>query len=185
MEEEKGKDLEPDFEFVEDGIDEDSANARIKALKKELKEYKKQTAEYLSGWQRAKADFVNSRREEEKNREIFAKFANERLLEEVIRIADSLELASNADEDNQTASLKKGIDQTYHQLLQIMRGYGVVFIEAVGLPFNPEEHESIAEEEVDDLEKDQMVLAEIQRGYKMHDKVLRPTKVKIGVYKKV
>ncbi|MCH7883278.1 nucleotide exchange factor GrpE [Patescibacteria group bacterium] len=183
-EERKIKKKKTELEFIEeDGVIERDIERTFKRLKTELKESRKQASEYLSGWQRAKADAINLRREEEKNREMVVKFANERLLEELLQIADSLELALREPERKNTAGWKEGVERIRHQLLQTMRGYGVRVIEAVGLPFNPGEHESVLEEEVDEQEKDQSVLEELQKGYKIHDKVLRPTKVKIGVYK--
>ena len=78
---------------------------------------------------------------------------------------------------------KTGFRHIRNQLMQIIRGYGVDEMETRGQKFNPEEHESIGEEEVSDAVQDQIILEELQKGYKMHDKVLRPAKVKLGVYK--
>ena len=76
--EETKKDAE-EIEFVEEGSG-DEARDKIKKLKEELGECRKKAEEYLAGWQRAKADFINSRKDEEKEREAVVKFANKKLL---------------------------------------------------------------------------------------------------------
>lgn len=158
------------------------AEGKIKKLKEELKECRKKSAEFLAGWQRAKADFINARHDEEKNREEMAKYANERIIREILNVLDSLDQA--AAESGMEDKWKTGFVHIKNQLMQVVRGYGVRVIEPVGEKFNPEEHESIAEEEVSEPDKDQIILEELQKGYKIHDKTLRPAKVKIGNYKK-
>ncbi len=158
----------------------DEAEGKIKKLKEELKECRKKAEEYLAGWQRAKADFINARRDEEKNLEATAKYSNERLLYEMVKVLDSFSHALAEPELEE--KWKTGFERIQNQLLQIMRGCGVGEIEALNLKFDPSEHESIDKEEVESPDDDHKVLAEIQKGYKIYDKVLRPAKVKIGVY---
>ena len=178
----KDENKNEDLNIEEDDFAE-GAEGKIKKLKEELKECRKKAAEFLAGWQRAKADFINARKDGEKNQEEMAKYANEKVIREVLNVLDSLDqaLAEPSMEDK----WKTGFQHIKNQLMQIVRGYGVSVIEAVGTKFNPEEHESIAEEDVAEPDKDQIILEELQKGYKMHDKVLRPAKVKIGNYKKL
>jgi molecular chaperone GrpE len=178
MENESEKD---DLNFIEEDSGSEIAD-KIKKIKEELKECRKNAAEYLAGWQRAKADLINARKDEEKNRESFIKYANQRLLYQILDVLDSLEKALS--ESDLTDEWKTGFGNIRNQLLQIMRGYGLSYIETDGGFFNPAEHESIAQEEVSKQDQDQKILAEIQKGYKIYDKVLRPAKVKIAVYKK-
>lgn len=156
---------------------------KIKKLKEELKECHQKAAEFLAGWQRAKADLINSRKDEEKARKDIINYANERLLCEMLNVLDSFEKAlldPGIEGEN-----KSGLRHIHNQLLQIMRGYEIYELEAVGQKFNPSEHESIMEGVVSKSEEDQMVLEEIQKGYKMYDKILRPAKVKVGIYKPI
>ena len=175
---------ETDVEIVETGDGEEFKTRDVmtafEKAKAELAECQKKAAEYLDGWQRTKADFINRRKEEERERSEIVKFASERMAKEVLDSMDSLELALAAMTESEH---KSGIEGIYRQLLQVLRGYGVDAFESVGASFDPKEHEAILEESVDDRAKDGMVLAELQKGYRMHDKVIRAAKVKVGVYK--
>ena len=160
-------------DIIEDEVvEEGGLNDKIKKMREELKLCQKEKAEYLAGWQRAKADFINARRDEEKNRAEFTKFAAEKVLLEILAVADSLELSGNAD--------SKPI---YNQLVDILKKEGVEPIEALGKKFNPLEHEALDKKEVLDEKEDNMVVEELQKGYMIHNRVLRPSKVKVGHYK--
>ena len=99
-------------------------------------------------------------------------FAAEKVLLEILAVADSLELSGNAD--------SKPI---YNQLMDILKKEGVEPIEALGKKFNPLEHEALDKKEVLDEKEDNMVVEELQKGYMIHNRVLRPSKVKVGHYK--
>src|SRR3989344_6672196 len=157
--------MDDDVEIINEGDDE-SAKDKLKKLRDELKICKKERDDYLAGWQRAKADFINARRDEEKNRAEFTKFAAEKVLLEILAVADSLELSGNAD--------SKPI---YNQLMDILKKEGVEPIEALGKKFNPLEHEALDKKEVLDEKEDNMVVEELQKGYMIHNRVLRPSKV--------
>ncbi|OGF65666.1 nucleotide exchange factor GrpE [Candidatus Giovannonibacteria bacterium RIFCSPHIGHO2_01_FULL_48_47] len=150
---------------------------KIKKIREELKVCRKEKEEYLAGWQRAKADFINARKDEEKLRENFLKFAEENLLREFLAIADSLELAIKL-------RPSEGVEQIYSQLRGLLKKYGVSPIESLGKKFDPLEHEAIEKVEVSEAEREDVVLEELQRGWRLHEKVLRPAKVKVGVLKK-
>ena len=125
-------------------------------------------AEYLAGWQRAKADLINYRKEQEaKISEIF-KFANEGLIYEILPVLDSFEIAIKH-------GVEEGTQQLYNQLKNILKNQGLEEIKSVGEKFNPEFHESVGEIE----NGEQGVIAEeIQKGYKFNNKVIRASKVK-------
>ena len=160
-------------DIIEDEVvEEGGLNDKIKKMREELKLCQKEKAEYLAGWQRAKADFINARRDEEKNRAEFTKFAAEKVLLEILAVADSLKLSGSAD--------SKPI---YNQLVDILKKEGVEPIEALGKKFNPLEHEALDKKEVLDEKEDNMVVEELQKGYMIHNRVLRPSKVKVGHYK--
>lgn len=150
-------------------VEEEGVDDNIKKLREALKICQKEKAEYLAGWQRAKADFINARRDEEKARAEFAKFAAEMVLKETLAVADSLEIA--------------GDKHIYAQLREILKREGVEPIKAEGARFDPLYHEALEQVEVQEEAKDGAVLEELQKGYRIYDKVLRPAKVKVGVYK--
>src|SRR3989338_7714087 len=161
-----------EFETDEDIVEETGLNDKLKKLREELKACREEKAEYLAGWQRTKADFINARRDEDKLRGEFAKYATEKFLREMLVIADSLGFAGNAE-----------CKLISNQLKEILKREGVVEIEANGIIFNPMYHEALGEVETKNKDEDGVILEELQKGYMMYDRVLRPSKVKIGIYK--
>ncbi len=174
---------------AEDVIIEDedvSASDIVKKLRLKLKECEKEKMEYLGGWQRAKADFINFKKEENENRKNSAKIAKEEVLLDFLAIADNFEMAF-ANKEAWMALPKgwrQGIEHIYAQFSSIFEANGLKSIESEGQKFNPEEHRAIGSIEVDSGEKDHIILEELQRGYRLNGKVVRPSQVKIGIYKK-
>ena len=165
------------MELEEEALEEEGLKEKLSKLRKELAACRNEKEEYLAGWQRAKADFINARKDEEKDRETFLKFAELGVLNDFLAIADSLALALKLQGNN-------GLREIYSQLLEILRQHGVTPLEAQGKKFNPLEHEAIERVEVSDEDKDEMVVEEMSRGWKIGEKVLRPAKVKVSVLKK-
>ena len=99
-----------EIELEEEVIEEEGLKDKLKKMREDLNVCRKEKEEYLAGWQRAKADFINARKEEERNREIFVKFAQASILLEFLQIIDSLEMAMKHDD---------GIKQIYLQAKEI------------------------------------------------------------------
>lgn len=167
------------FEKEEENLEE-----KFKKLREKLKKCQKDKEEYLAGWQRAKADFINARREEEEKRKEIIKLAEENLIQELLSILDGFD---NAFSDESWEKLDKnwqdGLKYLYNQLMNILKKHNVTLIESVNKKFDPAEHESIEENDVDDPKKDGVVVSEARKGYKIHQKVLRPAQVRVGKYK--
>jgi len=164
-----------DIEIVES--DEGDFKDRLKKVKEELRICRKEKEEYLAGWQRAKADFINYKKDEEKQREEFAKFAAKTVLYDCLGVLDSIDMALKHGGE-------RGIKEIKNQFLEILRKNGITEINAEkGVKFNPEEHESIMEMEVETEDLDGVIIEELQKGYKLLNRVLRPSKVKVGIYK--
>jgi len=147
----------------------------LKKIKDKLKLCERERSEYLTGWQRAKADFINARKDEERQRMEFIKFASDKIAYDMLAVADSMEMAL-------ANSPPEWLGHLYAQLIEVFRRHGIVAIESVGQRFDPARHEAIQEEKISDTERDNSILEEYQKGYMMHDKILRPAKVKVGVY---
>src|SRR3989344_5174333 len=160
--------LEDEVEVVE----EEALQDKLKKLRADLKTCQSEKADYLAGWQRAKADFINARRDEDKMRGEFAKYAAEKVLREMLAVADSLGLSGNAE-----------CKTVLEQLNNILKREGVAQIESIGLIFNPMYHEALGEVETKNKDEDNVILDELQKGYMLYDRVLRPSKVKVGIYK--
>ena len=161
-------------ELVEEDeiTEENGLNDKLKKLREELKTCQAEKSDYLAGWQRAKADFINARRDEEKMRGEFTKYANEKVLKEILKVADSLELSGTPESK-----------LIFSQLLEVLKREGVVPIESKGIIFNPMYHEALGQVETEKKEEDGVVLEELQKGFMLHDKVLRPSKVRVGIHK--
>lgn len=165
-----------DIIFEEEPEDVNPADL-TKKLRERLKKCVEEKQEYLAGWQRAKADFINARKDEEANRYEFLKFSERNLIEELLVLLDSFdELFKHYKDDD-------GIKNIYKQLLNILKIRGVEPIECLGKEFDPNEHEAVGEIKIDEEEKNNVIIEEVRKGYKMHNKIIRPSQVKIGKYK--
>lgn len=159
----------------------------IEELRKELEECEKQKCEYLSCWQRERADFLNYKKGELERVGELLKCANEGFILKTITILDNFEIAArqNFPSENLSGQEKERIKKVIEGFLQIkkqlqdfLKAQGVEEIKSIGEKFNPNFHEVIGEVEVKDKEKG-IIIEEIQKGYKINGRLLRPAKVKI------
>ena len=162
----------------------DNSAEAIKKLRARLKSCEADKGEYLAGWQRAKADSVNARREEEERRGDIIKFSEKALVLELVNLADSFDglYANKEGWEKIEKNWRQGMELLRSQLMSIMKSRGVEAIESLGKIFNPQESESIGEVAVDKEEKDSIVMEEARRGYKMRGMVIRPSLVKLGKF---
>ena len=133
--------------------------------------------EYLAGWQRERADFLNYKREEMERLKLFLGYATEDILVKLLPIVDNLELADKElTEDQKNNGFVKGVLQIAGQLREFLKTQGVEEMESFGKKFNPEFHEAVGEMEG----KEAGLVGEVvAKGYMLKGKVLRPAKVKI------
>lgn len=144
---------------------------------KALEECGKQRDEYLDGWKRAKADLINYKKDEMSRMEHAVKFGNEAILYDMLAVLDSFDIGIATLEKNSDAH--KGMTLIRMQCEDIMRRYGLMPIDAPpGTVFDPRRHEAI--EEVSSDLPPGAITEEVKRGYELHGKVLRPSKVKIA-----
>ncbi|MEK7208466.1 MAG: nucleotide exchange factor GrpE, partial [Patescibacteria group bacterium] len=154
---------------------------KVKQLKEQLKACQKERQEYLGGWQRARADYANSKKDEERARERLVQFANEGLIEELLPALDSFHTAFGNKEAWEKIDLnwRMGVQHIYMQLRSVLERHGISFIEPkAGEPFDPKAHASIEAVPVSEKEKDHAVLEVVQKGFRLHGKILQPAKVK-------
>ncbi|MFA5831150.1 MAG: nucleotide exchange factor GrpE [Candidatus Paceibacterota bacterium] len=171
------------FEPEEDN-DEETPLAKIKKLKEELKAARKERDEYLTGWQRAKADFINARREEEKSRAEFAKGANKDLMLDVLAAVDSFDMAFANKESWQKAdeNWRRGVEYIYSQLLGALEQNGLKQLNPEGEIFDPNIHTSVESIPVE-KEDEHKILEVVQKGYTLNGSLIRSPKVKVGTIK--
>lgn len=151
----------------------------IEQLKKKLAECEKLKAEYLAGWQRSRAEFLNYKKEELKRVGEIVKYADTGLILKILPILDNLELAEKKiPEDLKKDENIKGLLQIKTQIRDFLKNQGVEEIESVGKKFDPNVHEVVGEVEEKD-KKSGIVITEVQKGYKIHGRLLRPAKVRV------
>jgi len=169
------KDFSPDQEGVERGEVEGAED--LASLKKALEEAKEKAEKYLVNWQRAEADFVNYKRRSEQERAEMASFANATLITDLLPVLDDLERAlENASDDFDGPAWVDGIRLIYCKLKAVLEDQGLLEVEAEGKEFDPNLHEAVMCVEGEEGK----VCEEIQKGYKIGDRLLRPAKVKVG-----
>ncbi len=167
-------------------VAEESASETIKKLREKLKKSETERLEYLTGWQRAKADMVNARKRDEQERKEFVKFANERLIESLIPVLESFELAMGNKEAWEKAdkNWRIGVEYIYGQLKKALADSGLEEVDPAGKKFDPTRDEAAAYEPVDSTDKDHMITKVVQKGYNLGGRSLRPPKVNVGEFKK-
>lgn len=173
-------------EVIEDDDDGSASLEKIKKLKLELKACQKEKQEYLTGWQRAKADYLNLKKEEETRRTDIHKYAKADVLNDLIRLADSFEMAfaNKTAWENVPENWRKGVEYIHSQLLIVFRDHGLEEINPIGEIADPARDESIGVIETDKADDENRVLEVIKKGYRLNDKIIRPTQVKVGQVKK-
>lgn len=155
----------------------EEAIEEIEALKKALEEEKAKAENYLANWQRTQADFINFKRRTEQERAEMLKYANSVLILNLLPIFDDLERAFNSLPSKLlNFTWIDGIRLIYRKMQAILEREGLKEIEAQGKPFDPLFHEAVMYTEGEE----NIVLEEVQKGYKFHDRVLRPTLVIVG-----
>lgn len=149
----------------------------IEALQQALEQEKSKADTYYTSWQRSAADFANYRRRTEQDRAEASKFANAMLILNILPVLDDLERALNSvSADLAGLTWIDGIHIIYRKLLAVLEAQGLKAIEAVGQPFDPNLHEAVLRAPGEEGK----VLSELQRGYLLYDRVIRPTLVKVG-----
>ena len=148
-----------------------------KVLSEELAEAERQRDEYLAGWQRAKADFLNYKKEEMARLQDAIKYGSEDLIKEVITVMDDFDLALRMMEKNGGANgVDKGIYMIRSKVEDVLKKRGLEKIAiAVGDEFDPAVAEAMLEAPSD--RPPGTIIEEIEPGYRLHEKVIRPARV--------
>jgi molecular chaperone GrpE len=154
-----------------------TAQEDIESLQKALEEERQKAGEYLANWQRAQADFLNYKRRTEQERLEFNSFANASLVLSILPVLDDLERALDAiPEEHAKDDWVEGVRLVERKFKTTLEGQGVKPILALGMAFDPKYHEAIRQ----DKGPEGMVIGELQKGYMLNDKLLRPAKVVVG-----
>ena len=151
--------------------------ANTEALKQALADAMAKAEENLAGWQRAQADFINYKRRNEQEKEEIGDFARAILALDLLPIIDDFERALTSIPPRlHNAGWVNGIRLIERKLRSTLETQGLSRIEARGEPFDPNLHEAVMQAKG----KEGVVLEEVEKGYKFHDRVIRPAKVAVG-----
>jgi len=129
---------------------------------------------------RNQADFDNFRRRTRLDQEAAQKYRAQSIVSDILPALDNFERALQIEANNeQTKSLLQGMNMVYNQLVQALQNEGVELIKSVGEPFDPHLHQAVMQVEDDNFESN-TVVEELQKGYKLKDRVIRPAMVKVN-----
>jgi molecular chaperone GrpE len=152
---------------------------QIADLEQTLEATRTQSDEHLRSWQRAAADYSNYRRRTEEERKAVTQLSNAVLLAKLLAVVDDFDRAlANVPEDVHEGWVD-GVRLVERKLQTLLESEGVTPIEAVGEPFDPTLHEAVVHEPTTEY-PDNTVIGEVQRGYRLRDRVLRPALVRVA-----
>src|SRR6266540_4446279 len=154
-----------------------SASAPRQSVEEQLSKAKEEAQKFRDNWHRAEADFQNYKRRTEQEREELRRYGNVSVIINLLPVLDDFERAfSSLDSRMAGLSWFDGILLIYRKLRQLLENAGVTPIQTEGQTFDPRFHEAVAHVEGEEGK----VISEVQRGYKLHDRVLRPAMVVVG-----
>ncbi len=177
-----------DVTFVDSTEDGDALPTKdvVKKLSDDLKKARADKEEYLTGWQRAKADYVNLQKEMDQVRANTSLITKEKIVESLLPSIDSFDMAMANKKawESVDKNWRTGVEYIYQQIISGLSDVGVEIIDKTGIPFDPNLHQSIESIVTDDQSKDHTIEKVIQAGYKIGERVIRPARVNIFEYKK-
>jgi molecular chaperone GrpE len=150
----------------------------MESLKQALAGEREKAEEYLANWQRSQADFINYKRRNEQERQDLSRFANANLILSLLPVLDDLDRALSSTPSARSAKHNwvEGVRLVDRKFRTTLEAQGLTPIKALGEPFDPNFHEALRQ----DKGEEGIVIEEFQKGYMMHDRLLRPAKVVVG-----
>ena len=172
-------------EFVFNADGEEDLKATLKKLRKDLKEEKAKSMEYLTSWQRERADFQNYKKEDLARRGTFVASVKESFVEDLLPALDAYDMAFANKEawEKVDKNWRIGVEYIHTQLINVLQNHGVTVVNPQGEMFDPQRDEAVGTIETANESEDHKILEVLSVGYKLQDKLIRAPKVKIGEYK--
>ncbi|RAK22445.1 molecular chaperone GrpE [Anoxybacillus vitaminiphilus] len=168
---------QPESEQISEQMEE---NSELTAAKKRIAELEEKLQELENRYLRLHADFDNFRRRTRLDFEAAEKYRAQSLVTDILPALDNFERALKVKaEDDKTKSILQGMEMVYRSLMDALKKEGVEVIEAVGKPFDPHLHQAVMQVEDSSYEPN-TVVEEFQKGYKLKDRVIRPSMVKVS-----
>jgi molecular chaperone GrpE len=125
------------------------------------------------------AEFDNYKKRVQKDKEEILRYGNENLLSELLPVIDHLEMALQHASNDVSSGLVQGVEITLRELRRTLEKFGLTAVEAMGKPFDPVVHHAMSQAERDDIDE-MTVVEEFRKGYRLKDKVLRPSLVSVS-----
>lgn len=156
----------------------------LRGLKEKLAQCLEERQEYLLGWQRSRADFINARKDDEALREKIAETVRGDVLREILPALDAVESAMRDSESwaKLPPAWQKGVEGIHAGLRGALERSGARFFSDQGGAFDPSRHQSIGIEVVTDAKLDGTIIHVVQKGCSVGGKVIRPAHVRVGEY---
>ena len=156
----------------------------IKELEAKLETAEQEAKENHDRFLRVSAEFENYKKRSAREMSEFRKFSNESLIKEMLSVVDNLERALDSSRSDKQADtgLVEGVDMTLKEILNIFEKFSVRPVESLGKPFDPAFHQAVMQEETD-AHPENIVTNEMQKGYMMHDRLIRPSMVAVSTSK--
>jgi molecular chaperone GrpE len=152
---------------------------RIEQLERELEAVRRSDEEHRNNWHRSAADFANYKRRTDEERATLTQFSNTVLIGKLLSVLDDFDRALESVPAEAHDAWIEGVKLTERKLRNVLESEGVTPIEAVGQPFDPNLHEAVVHEDTAD-HRDNEVIGELQRGYRLRDRVIRPSLVRVA-----
>jgi molecular chaperone GrpE len=158
-----------------------AAQAKIEALEKELAEARERADRYHANWQRSAADFQNWKRRTDQEKQELGRTAEGAMTLEMLRVLDDFDRAFMAlPMELRALTWIEGVYMIGQKLYALLQSRGLSPIQAMGEEFDPFLHEAVLRDEGAEGSATLVVVQELQRGYRFHERVIRPTMVKVG-----
>ncbi|MDZ7726348.1 MAG: nucleotide exchange factor GrpE [Candidatus Campbellbacteria bacterium] len=162
------------------------AQEKIRKLQKKLKKCEQEKSQYLDGWQRLKADYVNLKKRSDESGERSTQLAKEEVISSFFPIIDSFEMAMTGEAwENADDKWRNGLSSIYKQFISALRSNGIEEMNPVEEEFDPHIHTSVSTQDTADENKDNKIAEVLQKGYQLQTgEVLRSPKVVVYSYEK-
>lgn len=145
----------------------------------ELEKLRTEQEETLNRYLRLQAEYDNFKKRTQKERVAERKYKSQDLASDLLPVLDNFERALQVETNESNQGIIEGIQMVYNQLTEALASHGIQQIETIGQPFDPNLHHAIMQVEDEEKESNE-ILEELQKGYLIHDRVIRPAMVKVN-----
>lgn len=179
--EENGKKKKISKEIDSGKKDKEKTDDPLKVMEARLESMEQESKDSHDRFLRVSAEFENYKKRAAREMNDFRKFANESFAKAMLPVVDNLDRAieSSSDDDHSNSSVVEGVNMTLKEILKIFEQFGVKPFESLGKTFDPAVHQAVMQEESDD-HPEKTILNELEKGYMIHDRLLRPAMVVVS-----